>query len=71
MSHQQLTKIAFLIVYTAVLVLCVFVSFTVGRMVGEGEGWREKTEQVEASYLPTGSQIETMAQACIDNHKIQ
>lgn len=42
--------------------------YAIGNDIGRYQGWREKTEQVEASFLPTGSQIEQMAQACIDNH---
>lgn len=38
-----------------------YVSFEVGRMVGDGEGWREATE---ATDLPSRSEIINMASVC-------
>mgnify|MGYP000014429580 FL=1 len=38
-----------------------YVSFEVGRMVGDGEGWREATE---ATDLPSRSEINNMANMC-------
>ena len=40
-----------------------YIAFTVGRMVGNGEGWREKTEHVESFALPTESQIDKLIEA--------
>ena len=38
-----------------------YISFEVGRMVGDGEGWREA---VEATNLPSVSEINNLARVC-------
>jgi hypothetical protein len=38
-----------------------YVSFEVGRMVGDGEGWREA---IEATNLPSVSEINNLASVC-------
>mgnify|MGYP001081794043 CR=1 FL=1 len=38
-----------------------YTAFEVGRMVGDGEGWREATE---ATDLPSRSEINNMANMC-------
>ncbi len=38
-----------------------YTSFEVGRMVGDGEGWREA---IEATDLPSVSEINNLASVC-------
>lgn len=58
----SVTLHAILIVVTIGFVIGIsYISFEVGRMVGDGEGWREA---IESTDLPSVSEINNLASVC-------
>jgi hypothetical protein len=62
---NQLKKIGLHTTFTVAIIAFVigiaYISFEIGRMVGDGEGWREATE---ATNLPSVSEINNLASVC-------
>jgi len=59
---KRIAAHAILIVSSLAFVLGItYTAFEVGRMVGDGEGWREA---IEATDLPSVSEINNLASVC-------
>ena len=53
-----------LVVVLSVAGLIFWMGMHTGKLIGNGEGWREKSELIDAEHLPTQSQLNNLIKAC-------